>query len=353
MEINTAFQPMIDLSLKKNGDNATAAFATDVNYGLSQDQKSLPSRYFYDGKGSRLFQKIMDLPEYYLTRSEYEVLTENKETIIEEFAGEGFFHLIDLGAGDALKTKILLQQLADRHSAFNYIPVDISVDAMQQLSNSLHTGMPEISVQAIVGEYFQALEWLQANKTGRKVVLFLGSNIGNFKADESRDFLCSVRAYLQPGDKLLMGIDLHKDPDIILRAYDDAAGVTAAFNLNLLRRINRELGGNFDLEQFRHYPLYNPQDGVMRSYLVSKKEQEVYIRDLRKSFHFAAWEAIHTENSHKYTLPQVKELGMACGFTLQSVFQDNNHRFADVLFSVEEDDNRKPEGISDDRLIKD
>ena len=326
---------MIDLSLKKDGNSDTAAFATDVNYGLSLDQKSLPSRYFYDGEGSRLFQEIMDLPEYYLTRAEYEVLTENKEAITDEFAGAGFFHLIDLGAGDALKTKILLQQLAGQQSAFSYIPVDISGDILQQLSDSLQTEMPSVSVQAVVGEYFKALEWLQANKTGRKVVLFLGSNIGNFKADESRDFLCSVRAYLQPGDKLLMGIDLRKDPDIILRAYDDASGITAAFNLNLLRRINRELGGNFDLDQFRHYALYNPQDGVMRSYLVSKKEQEVYISDLHKSFHFDAWETIHTENSHKYTLPQVKDLGKACGFTLQTVFQDKNHRFADVLFSID------------------
>ncbi|MBF9254271.1 L-histidine N(alpha)-methyltransferase [Pontibacter sp. 172403-2] len=335
MEINTAFQSMINLSQKKSGASDTAAFATDVNDGLSQDQKSLPSRYFYDGEGSRLFQEIMELPEYYLTRAEYEVLTENKEAIAREFAGAGFFHLIDLGAGDALKTKILLQQLTVQQSAFSYIPVDISGDILQQLSGSLQTEMPALSMQAVVGEYSKALEWLQANKSGRKVVLFLGSNIGNFKADESRNFLCSVRAYLQPGDKLLMGIDLRKDPDVILRAYDDAAGVTAAFNLNLLRRINRELGGNFDLDQFRHYALYNPQDGVMRSYLVSKKEQEVYIRDLQKSFHFAAWETIHTENSHKYTLPQVQDLGMACGFTLQTVFQDKNKRFADVLFSVD------------------
>lgn len=335
MKTDTAFQPMIDLSLKKDGTNDTTAFAKDVADGLSQEPKSLSSRYFYDGEGSRLFQEIMNLPEYYLTRAEYEVLTENKEAMAREFASAGFFHLIDLGAGDALKTKILLQQLANQQSAFDYVPVDISGDAMQQLSNSLQTELPAVSVQAVVGEYFKALEWLQEHKAERKVVLFLGSNIGNFTADESRDFLCSVRSYLKPGDKLLIGIDLRKDPDKILRAYDDAAGVTAAFNMNLLRRINRELGGNFDLNQFRHYAMYNPGDGVMRSFLVSKIDQEVYICDTGRSFRFAAWEATHTENSHKYTLPQIQELGDACGFTLQTVFQDKNKQFADVLFSVD------------------
>lgn len=325
---------MIDISLNKDGAIDTATFATDVAEGLSQNPKSLPSRYFYDAGGSRLFQQIMNLPEYYLTRCEHQVLTENKTAMAREFARAGFFHLIDLGAGDGLKTKILLQQLADQQSDFSYIPVDISGDAMQQLQRSLQTDMPAVSVQGVVGEYFEAMEWLQEHKAGRKVALFLGSNIGNFKTEESRDFLNSMRAYLQPGDKLLIGIDLRKDPEVILRAYDDSAGITAAFNLNLLRRINRELGGNFDLNQFRHFAMYHPQDGVMRSFLVSKTAQEVYIRDTGQSFQFAAWETIHTENSHKYTLPQIEELGKTCGFKLQTVFQDRNGQFADVLFSV-------------------
>ncbi|WP_025605593.1 L-histidine N(alpha)-methyltransferase [Pontibacter actiniarum] len=325
---------MIELSRKQDGSQDTAAFARDVADGLSQQQKTLPSRYFYDGAGSRLFQQIMDLPEYYLTRSEFEVLTNNRQTMAEHFAREGFFHLIDLGAGDALKTKILLRELARQQSVFDYVPVDISGDAMLELSSSLQEELPEVKVEAVVGEYFQALEWLQEHKAERKVVLFLGSNIGNFEYQESLEFLGSVRSYLQAGDRLLMGVDLRKNPDVILNAYDDAAGVTAAFNLNLLHRINRELGGDFKVEQFCHHAIYNPLEGVMRSFLVSKVEQQVQIRETGKTFSFEAWEAIHTENSHKYTLRQVEELGSACGFKVETVFYDSQRGFADVLFTV-------------------
>ena len=325
---------MIELSRKQDGSNDTETFAKDVAEGLSQHLKTLPSRYFYDAAGSRLFQKIMDLPEYYLTRCEFTVLTENRQEIVRHFSNSSFFHLIDLGAGDALKTKILLRELDRQQSAFDYVPVDISGDAMRQLTDSLQQEMPAVHVQAVVGEYFPALEWMHENKSERKVVLFLGSNIGNFKQGESIAFLQHICRYLNKGDKLLLGVDLRKDPDTILSAYNDASGVTSEFNLNLLRRINAELGGEFDIAQFQHYPIYNPQEGVMRSFLVSRKEQEVYIRDTGRTFHFDAWEAIHTENSHKYSLQQVAELGEACGFRIETVFQDEACRFADVLFTV-------------------
>lgn len=328
--------PLINLTRKENGnkDLETLTFTGDVAKGLSQTPKKLSSRYFYDGIGSTLFQKIMDLPEYYLTCCEYEVLTENKASIAAHVAKQGFFHLLDLGAGDAMKTKLLLKELQERQSAFDYVPVDISEDAMQQLSSNLEKEMPGVKYQAVVGEYFHSLEWLQHNKLNRKVILFLGSNIGNFEHEESLDFLRKMRAHLKPGDSLLMGVDLRKNPDTILNAYNDTAGVTAAFNLNLLHRINRELGGGFDVDQFCHYPLYNPQEGVMRSYLISKKEQDVYIRAVGKSFHFDAWEAIHTENSHKYTLHQIAGMGEECGFTMETVFQDRKGCFANILFAA-------------------
>ncbi|MFD1187659.1 L-histidine N(alpha)-methyltransferase [Pontibacter rugosus] len=326
---------MIELSRKEDGTSDTEVFAKDVAHGLSQEPKSLPSRYFYDAAGSKLFQGIMALPEYYLTRCEFKVLTENREEMARQFAANGFFHLIDLGAGDAMKTKVLLRELSQQKSAFDYVPVDISGTAMSQLRDSLQQEMPSVDVQAVVGEYFPALEWLQDNKAARKVVLFLGSNIGNFKADESKRFLQRVCSNLSKADKLLMGIDLRKDPDVVLSAYNDASGVTAEFNLNLLRRINRELGGNFNVDQFQHYPIYNPHEGVMRSFLVSKEDQDVYIQSTGQTFHFDAWEAVHTENSHKYTLQQVYELGKACGFSVETVFQDKACRFADVLFTVD------------------
>ncbi len=325
---------MIDLSRNADGSSDVRAFARDVAEGLSREQKRLPSRYFYDAAGSELFRQIMELPEYYLTRSEFELLTQHRKNITEHFTKEGFFHLIDLGAGDAFKTKILLKELSHQQHAFDYVPVDISGDAMQQLTNSLQQELPDVQVQAVVGEYAQALEWLQVHKSERKVVLFLGSNIGNFDADEGLAFLSSIRGYLDKGDQLLMGVDLRKDPDTILLAYDDSSGTTAAFNLNLLHRINRELGGNFDLEQFRHYALYDPQEGVMRSFLISQQQQQVYLRSLDRSYTFAAWEAVHTENSRKYTMNQVQGLGQQSGFRTDTIFQDERRYFADVLFTA-------------------
>lgn len=327
--------PLVELSQKKGFADDKTAFAQDVDAGLSKAVKTLSSRYFYDSTGSKLFQQIMELPEYYLTRCEYNVLSDNREAIAQHFGDKGFFHLIDLGAGDALKTKILLQELSEQQWQFEYVPVDISGDAMKQLSRSLLATLPAVAVQAVVGEYFQALKWLQENKSERKVVLFLGSNIGNFDPEESVNFLQTIRGYLQSGDKFLLGIDLRKDPNKLIPAYNDAAGVTAAFNLNLLHRINQELGGDFNLSEFRHYALYEPQEGAMKSYLISERPQDVFIKEIGKTFHFDAWEAVQTESSFKYSVKQVTELGAKCGFKLEHVFQEKDKCFADVLFSVD------------------
>lgn len=326
---------MIELGLRKDVADDTQVFAQDVATGLSAFPKTLPSRYFYDSTGSDLFRQIMNLPEYYLTRCEFDVLSGNKEAISRHFGEKGFFHLIDLGAGDALKTKIILQQLSVKQYNFEYVPIDISGSAMHLLTQSLQAEIPNVPVQAVVGEYFQALSWLQEHKAERKVVLFLGSNIGNFGPAESKNFLKTSRSYLRPGDKFLIGIDLRKDPDKIIPAYNDSSGVTAAFNLNLLHRINQELGGEFNLHQFRHYPMYEPQEGAMKSYLVSEQAQDVFIKALNQTFHFDAWEAIQTESSYKYSIKQVQQIGKQCGFELEQVFQEEDKCFADVLFSID------------------
>lgn len=325
---------MVNLSHEKASTSTIDAFAKDVAAGLSKTNKTLPSRYFYDGNGSRLFQKIMNLPEYYLTRSEFEVLDMHKTEIAKAFSDAGFFHLIDLGAGDALKTKIILKQLELSNASFDYVPVDISKDAMLQLSDSLNKDLPGLDVQAVVGEYFEALQWLHKNKPERKVVLFLGSNIGNFEPVEAMEFIKIIRHFLEPGDLLLMGVDLRKDPAILLPAYDDAAGVTAAFNLNLLERINRDLGGNFNVSKFKHYASYEPQEGAMKSFLISKEKQQITIPATKQTFNFDAWEAIHTENSYKYTIQQITELANECGFQQIGTFYDSKRYFADVLFTV-------------------
>lgn len=334
MLLQTTPNLLIDLSRKTDGSQDRAEFARHVAEGLSQSPKILSSRYFYDAKGSRLFQQIMALPEYYLTRAEYSLLQRHRSAMVSAFAANGFFHLVDLGAGDAMKTKLLLSELVKQEKPFDYVPMDISGSVMQELSKDLQQSHPDLHVQAVVAEYIVGLEWLEQHLTERKVVLFLGSNIGNFEREEGLDFISQIRQHLQPGDLFLLGVDLTKDPATILAAYNDASGVTAAFNLNLLERINRELGGNFDLDAFKHFALYDPQLGVMKSFLVSQREQEVYLEASQTRYTFAAWEAIHTESSHKYALPQATEMGRRAGFEFVTSYLDEKGSFADMLFKA-------------------
>ena len=335
MSFPTLRTTIINLNQVKNGLDSQAIFARDVSFGLNKKQKTLSSRYFYDGQGSQLFRQIMNLPEYYLTRCEHEIFTEQKEAISRAFAQSGYFHLIDLGAGDALKTKILIKELVQQEVDFDYVPVDISGDAMQALEADFRIEIPEVKVQPVVGDYFSALEWLHQHKPERKIILFLGSNIGNFTKDESVSFLQRIRQQLEPGDLLFLGVDLKKDPGIILPAYADKAGITAEFNLNLLRRINRELGGNFQVDQFMHHALYNPLEGVMQSFLISRIKQEVYLESTGESFQFEAWEALHTENSHKYSVSSIAEMAQKSNFQIDTVFHDQKDYFADILLKAD------------------
>jgi L-histidine Nalpha-methyltransferase len=312
-----------------------AAFGAEIIRGLSGIPKALSSKYFYDGTGSRLFRKIMDLPEYYLTRTETDIFTQQQKEIIYSFAGGQIpFDLVDLGAGDAAKTKILLQEMLAEKLPFTYIPIDISAHAMEDLSQELHRQLPALAVKALASDYFTALNWLQHNRPTRKVVFFLGSNIGNFEPKAIRTFARRLRRYLKPGDQALMGFDLRKEPHLIRRAYDDAAGITAAFNFNLLHRINHEFNGNIDVDQFRHFAEYNPVSGDMKSYLLPASRQEIFLADLDYQLTLEAWEPIHTETSHKFTLREIERLGLAAGFRINDVFTDDKQYFADVLFDV-------------------
>jgi L-histidine N-alpha-methyltransferase len=309
-------------------------FLHDIREGLRQTPKTLSSKYFYDRTGSELFRQIMELPEYYLTRCELDIFHTQKKEMVRHLRHPGFFHLVDLGAGDGLKTKILLRQLMAEGVEFAYLPVDISADALRSLSLELQAEVPEMPVQAVAGDYQAALDWLQRHKAGPKTLLFLGSNIGNFNSGQSTDFLRSIRQRLQPGDKLLIGFDLQKDPRVIRAAYDDAAGVTAAFNLNLLHRINAEFGANFDVSRFRHFAEYDPLAGAMRSFLISTTDQEVWVEAAQEAFSFQAWEALHTENSYKYTFVQIETMARESGFSIQTSFTGEEKYFADVLFVV-------------------
>jgi L-histidine Nalpha-methyltransferase len=323
------------MAYNRDGAAEKKEFGNDVIKGLNRSPKKLSSKYFYDGTGSRLFRQIMDLPEYYLTRTETEIFKTQCHGIINSFQPhQSKFNLIDLGAGDAAKTRILLRELLLQNHPFNYVPVDISEDALDHLQAELVSEMPAIRVHTLASEYFAALDWLTKHETTRKVVLFLGSNIGNFEPKAIRVFAQKLRRYLGPRDKVLMGFDLQKDPHIIRQAYDDAAGITAAFNFNLLHRINAEFNGNFNSNHFKHFAEYNPVTGDMKSYLCSTVDQKVYLADLNQEFSFHAWEPIHTETSHKFTLSEIEQLGHKAGFKINQVFTDAKHYFADVLFDV-------------------
>ena len=314
-------------------------FARDVMHGLSSTPKYLHSKYFYDQQGDILFQQIMELEEYYLTRSEYEIFQSQKRDMLGNFADSGKpFDLIELGAGDGKKTKILLEYFLEQGIEFTYKPIDISANALNLLASDLRKSLPGLKLETLQGEYFNVLAHLQSNPETNKVILFLGSNIGNFLKPVAEDFLSRLAIALTKGDKLLLGVDLVKDPQIISRAYNDQQGITRAFNLNLLTRINRELNGNFDLEKFEHFPLYHPVSGTARSFLISKENQTVSIDRLNASFHFEAWEPIHTEYSHKYRIPELTQLAEDSGFKIIKYYTDNKNYFVDGLWQVGGDD---------------
>jgi len=305
-------------------------FARDIIKGLTATPKKLLSKYFYDEKGDTLFQQIMNLDEYYLTNAEYEILDTYKQQLLEVFStGCDRFNLVEFGAGDGYKTKVLLKHFLDQQAEFKYVPIDISGNVLQILENSLHKELPDLQVQGIENDYFKALEELENNGT-RNVVLFLGSNIGNFTGKRALEFLTALNNGLRKDDMLLIGFDLKKDPSVILKAYDDSQGITRAFNFNLLERINNELGANFDVSKFRHFPSYNPQTGTTESFLISKEAQQVEIMDTTISFD--AWEAIHMEISQKYGMRDITTMALQSGFGVTQNFYDKKSYFLDSVW---------------------
>ena len=310
-------------------------FAEDVLIGLSASPKHLSSKYFYNKKGDQIFQQIMQMPEYYPTDCELFIFKKYKNELMQHFSGKpGFFDLIEFGAGDGMKTKVLLSHFLAKQANFKYLPIDISANILKHLSDDLNQNMPLLNVETLQGDYFDSLAQLNLVDSQKKVVLFLGSNIGNFTPMGTVDFLSQLNQNLAKGDMLLIGFDLKKDPQVILRAYNDPHGITKAFNLNLLQRINDELDADFNLDNFQHYPFYDPVSGECRSYLVSTLAQEVHVKSLNTSFHFHAWETLHTEISRKYDLHFIDSLADKTGFELVENFFDDNHYYVNSLWQV-------------------
>ena len=308
-------------------------FAEDVLNGLSCTPKQLSSRYFYDDEGSRLFMEIMELPEYYLTRAEMKIFTEHTDAIYRGFTdGAKAIDLIELGAGDGTKTAVLIEHFIGNDLDFTYSPIDISQEANDALKAKFNEKFPGLSVQPYTGDYFRVLGSLRNGSERRKVLMFLGSNIGNFSQDKALDFFRRTRGVLNENDRLFIGFDMQKDPRVIVSAYDDPQGVTAAFNMNLLARINRELGGDFDLNKFSHYAQYRPMECAARSFLISREKQTVTIKALNRSFDFEQWEAIFMEISQKYTHSMIEELASECGFQIETEFYDEENFYIDSLW---------------------
>ncbi len=308
------------------------AFKKDVEIGLSENPKTLPSKYFYNKKGDALFVEIMNMPEYYLTRSELDIFQNKTQELIAAFGirRDNYFELIELGAGDGSKTKKLLGALDDQIFKFDYYPIDISLNSLNLLEKDLNSTLPNVSVKKQEGDYFNVLTSLKESKKP-KVILFLGSNIGNMEDEIASKFMYNLSQNLQKGDKVLLGVDLIKSKDIVLPAYHDPSGITAKFNLNLLSRINEELDANFNLDQFEHRPEYDEKEGIAKSYIVSTVEQEVEIKAMQRTFKFTAGEKIHTEISRKYNDQIVKKIIANTGLTFTDKILDSKAYFADYI----------------------
>ncbi len=318
--------------MKTSTSPELSTFAADVLDGLSADPKHLSSKYFYDDEGSRLFQEIMRLPEYYLTDCELEIFTEQGPAICEKLADGRGLNVIELGAGDGTKTAVLIKHFLDAGADIAYEPIDISQEALTALEDKFHTEFPDLEIAPHAGDYFGILGDLKGTSRRRKLLLFLGSNIGNFSREASLKFFRSLSSVMESGDMLLAGFDLQKDPKVIVPAYDDAQGITAAFNLNLLSRINRELGADFNLDGFSHYANYRPIDGSARSFLLSRENQDVYIEALDRTFHFDQWEAIFMEISQKYTPRMIEEFAADSGFEIVRNYFDSRGYYCDSLW---------------------
>ncbi|WP_428327854.1 L-histidine N(alpha)-methyltransferase [Mucilaginibacter sp.] len=313
----------------------TGKFYYDVVCGLNAKPKYLSSMYFYDANGDKLFQDLMNCDEYYPTNCELEIFAEKTAEICKAIMGDGdAFDLIELGAGDATKSTYLLQYLLTQGANFSYLPIDISSNVISYLNITLPVTLPGLQITGLNGEYFDMLKKAASISKKRKVVMFLGSNIGNMPVDVAEQFSMDLRNHLSPGDMVLIGVDLKKNPQTVLAAYNDKEGITKRFNLNLLERMNRELNADFDVTEFEHYPTYDPETGACKSYLISLKDQDVNINGM-ETIHFEKDEYIFMEISQKFTIQQIDQMAAKAAFKPVEHFFDNKHWFTDAIWVAE------------------
>lgn len=323
-QVKTEFQ-------KQNDSKET--FLADVLEGLKSTLKRLHSKYFYDEAGDRLFQQIMNMPEYYLTNCELDIFKNKTEILAKGILIDNEpFDLIELGAGDAMKSNYLLEHLTKKNIDFTYMPIDISGHILDELSEKFSRDLPDLEIKTLEGDYFDMLDKAMSISRRRKVVLFLGGNIGNMDMKESYHFCRELKRRLNRGDILFIGFDLKKNPHTILNAYNDSAGITSSFNLNLLIRMNRELEADFDVLNFQHYQTYDPISGACKSYLVSLTEQNVHIGN--HVFHFKENELIDMEISQKFSLEDISKLARDAKFHIIDEIADSKNWFVDSIWQV-------------------
>ncbi len=322
---------MSAISLPKLPVIASSPLAIEVINGLMERPRTLSPWLFYDQAGSQLFEEITELPEYYVTRTERQILSDHANEIVAAAAGGRDLSLIELGAGTATKTGLLLNAVVGMQGSVTYYPIDVSETALEEARTRLEAELPEVTVEPIVADYTEGMRQNWAEAAGRRLVLYIGSSIGNFSPAEAIEVLRGVRAQLRPGDCLLLGTDMVKDVPTLLAAYDDAAGVTAQFNKNVLVRINRELEGNFNPQLFRHRARWNEQESRIEMHLESLMTQRVLLRAVDLQIRFSLGETIHTENSYKFSDERVMSLLTRAGFRLRQQWSDVNKWFTVYL----------------------
>jgi dimethylhistidine N-methyltransferase len=322
---------IVPLSEPINGRQHRAAFAEAVRSGLLATPRTLPWPYFYDAEGSRLFEAICELPEYYLTRTEDGLLRDYADAMVEALAGGDEpgeeATIIELGSGSAVKTQRLLAAALRRCPRLHYVPIDVSATALEESAQRLTRQFPVLRVTGYVADYRSGLEEIMARARGPRLVLFLGSSLGNYEPEEATGLLSLIAGTMRPADRLLLGTDMAKDRAVLEAAYDDSSGVTASFNLNLLGRINRELDANFELDGFRHRAVYDRYRDRVEMYLVSRREQMVTIPAAGLETWFAPDEAIHTESAYKYRIPALLELQARSGLREEAAWADSRGWF--------------------------
>lgn len=318
---------LLELDREAHGDS----FAAAVRQGLISAPKTLPCRFFYDEAGSGLFEQICELPEYYPTRTERQILKLCADDLARRFKEP--VTLVELGSGSASKTRLLIEAFLKRHGTLRFMPVDISQDMLEQSSLSLLDSYPGLEIVAVAGSYQKGIEHFRGVLDRPKVILFLGLTLGNQSPSDGAGFLAILRRAMTAEDRMLLGLDRKKDMNILERAYDDEKGITAAFNLNILHRINRELGGSFRPEAFVHRALYNFEKGRVEMHLVSRADQHVEIESLEMSVPFRAGESIHTENSYKFSEEEIQVLAARAGFRIDRQWSDERSWFTETLLA--------------------